>query len=304
MYFNIQRFSTHDGDGIRSILFLKGCTLACSWCQNPESRSEKRSLLFDPSLCLSGCSACLEVSSAITRDHTDAVIINRPAVNELYLDRLKTVCPTKALSVCGEQAHTDLLCEQLLKDKPFYIQSDGGVTFSGGEPLMQAELVRDIAQRMHQEGINTAVETCMHVPWKNIESVLPYIDCWLTDLKHTDAQKFKLWAKGSLSRIKNNFQRLAKQAKRLVIRVPVVPGFNDTRAELQEIVDFAVSLESCSELHLLPYHTLGSNKYNLLDIKYLCSDKPLNNPELLADAQLYAQNHPLSRKQFTVKIRG
>jgi len=304
MFFNIQRFSTHDGDGIRSILFLKGCSLACPWCQNPESRSAKRSLLFDSRLCVKDCSACLQITPAIRRNCDDQIIINRKLINDDTLDKLTACCPAKALTVCGEQAREEPLCSTLLKDKPFYIQSDGGVTFSGGEPLMQPVLVENIAKRMHDEGINTAIETCMHAPWKNIEQLLPFLDCWLTDLKHTDSKKFQAWTKGSLSRIKNNFQQLAKKGKRLVVRVPIVPGFNDTQEELNNIIDFVVSLESCSEIHLLPYHTLGINKYKLLDMPYQCSEKPLNNPDLLVKTQAYAENHPLSVQKLTVTIRG
>lgn len=304
MFFNIQRFSTHDGDGIRSILFLKGCSLACPWCQNPESRSEKRSLLFDKRLCIKDCDLCLRVTDNITRNEKNEINIKRKDINEDELDRLVTACPSKALTVCGEAVYEDELCEALLKDKAFYLESNGGVTFSGGEPLMQPTLVSNVAKRIHEQGINTAIETCMHVPWKNIEQALPHIDCWLTDLKHTNPEKFQSWAKGSLSRIKNNFQQLAKQGKRIVIRVPVVPGFNDTQEELHRIIDFAASLQTCTELHLLPYHTLGTNKYNLLDMRYQCSDKPLNNPQLLANAQQYAQNHPLSGDRLRTMIRG
>lgn len=128
----------------------------------------------------------------------------------------------------------------------------------------------------------------------------PHIDCWLADLKHTDEEKFLSWAKGSLKRIKDNFRKLAPIAKRIVIRVPVVPGFNDTIDELKAIIDFAASLESCQELHLLPYHTLGINKYRLLDMPYECSDKPLNNPELLENAMQYASEHT----QLNVIVRG
>ena len=300
MYFDIQRFSTHDGDGIRSILFLKGCNLACLWCHNPESRSEKRSLLFEQRSCLQDCNVCQQVCSAIQRDATGNIKINRSQLNENDLIKLENICPTHALSVCGKEAIVDEICAILLKDKPYFIQSGGGITFSGGEPLLKPEFIAIVAKRMNQEKINTAVETCLHVPWKNIEQVMPYIDCWLIDLKHTDENKFKLWTKGSLKRIKNNFEQLAHQAKRMVIRVPVIPGFNDTDHELQQIIDFAASLESCNELHLLPYHTLGINKYHLLDMPYECSDQPLNNPELLQRAQQYASENT----KLNVIIRG
>ncbi|EMI4154184.1 glycyl-radical enzyme activating protein [Vibrio parahaemolyticus] len=309
MYFNIQRFSTHDGDGIRTILFLKGCSLSCPWCQNPESRSEQHSLLFDERSCMADCQLCVSAYKQIVngdmasdgiRRIDDQIIINRKAMSEAQIIALRNVCPTQALSICGEAAKSDDLFEVLMRDKPFYDQSQGGVTFSGGEPLMQPNLVAELAERLHQNHVSTAVESCMHVPWKNVEKVAPYIDCWLADLKHTDEEKFLCWAKGSLKRIKDNFRKLAPIAKRIVIRVPVVPGFNDTIDELKAIIDFAASLESCQELHLLPYHTLGINKYRLLDMPYECSDKPLNNPELLENAMQYASEHT----QLNVIVRG
>ncbi len=304
MYFNIQRFSTHDGDGIRTILFLKGCSLSCPWCQNPESRSEKYSLLFDARSCLEDCklcvSACHEMACDGIQRVNNQIIINRKAINQQQLIELRNVCPTQALTVCGEETNADFLFDMLMKDKPFYDQSQGGVTFSGGEPLMQPELVAELAQRLQQNQVSTAVESCMHVPWKSVEKVAPHIDCWLADLKLTDEEKFLSWAKGSLKRIKDNFQKLAPIAKRIVIRVPVVPGFNDTFEELKAIIDFAASLESCQELHLLPYHTLGINKYRLLDMPYECSDQPLNNPELLNNAMQYASEHT----QLNVIVRG
>ncbi|MDG3085918.1 glycyl-radical enzyme activating protein [Vibrio hannami] len=299
MYFNIQRFSTHDGDGIRTILFLKGCSLACPWCQNPESRSEKRSLLFDERSCLEGCTLCSDACEGIERNGGN-ITVNRKAITEEQLIALEKVCPTQALNVCGQEATADTLFETLMKDKPFYDQSQGGVTFSGGEPLMQPDLVKEIASRLKENQVSTAIESCMHAPWKNVEAIAPYVDCWLADLKHTDEQKFLSWAKGSSKRIKDNFRKLDAIAKRIVIRVPVVPGFNDTDEELKEIIDFAASLESCKELHLLPYHTLGINKYRLLDMPYECSDQPLKNPALLERAEEYAN----TTTQLTVTVRG
>ncbi|PJC87161.1 glycyl-radical enzyme activating protein [Vibrio sp. HA2012] len=299
MYFNIQRFSTHDGDGIRTILFLKGCSLACPWCQNPESRSDKRSLLFDPRTCMEGCRLCSQVCPHIEHDG-QTVHIDRKRFSDEQLIALESVCPTQALTVCGQDAEADALFDILMKDKPFYEESQGGVTFSGGEPLMQADLVSELASRLKAVNVSTAIETCLHVPWKHIEQVAPDVDCWLADLKHTDEEKFLNWAKGSLKRIKGNLRKLAPVAKRIVIRVPVVPDFNDTIEELKNIIDFAASLESCHELHLLPYHTLGINKYRLLDMPYECSDQPLNNPELLKNAQQYANRYT----QLNVIVRG
>jgi pyruvate formate lyase activating enzyme len=218
--------------------------------------------MADCQLCVSAYKQTVkgDMASDGIRRIDDQIIINRKAMSEAQIIALRNVCPTQALCICGDAAKSDDLFEVLMKDKPFYDQSQGGVTFSGGEPLMQPNLVAELAERLHQNHVSTAVESCMHVPWKNVEKVAPYIDCWLADLKHTDEEKFLSWAKGSLKRIKDNFRKLAPIAKRIVIRVPVVPGFNDTIDELKAIIDFAASLESCQELHLLPYHTLGINK--------------------------------------------
>lgn len=297
-YFNIQRFSTHDGDGIRTILFLKGCSLNCPWCQNPESLSVKPSLMFDRRLCVDTCSLCTGCP-AINRVE-GKLQIDRASLTAGDIESLRRLCPAEALSVVGGEADADSLFDLLLRDKPFYAQSQGGVTFSGGEPLMQSGLVAELAQRLQQQGINTAIETCLHVPWKNIETVQPHIDCWLTDLKHVDADKFQRWTKGSMKRVLANFDRLSNEASRIIIRVPVVPDFNDTEAELQAIIDFAAALPQCHELHLLPYHTLGINKYHLLDQSYQCADKPLDKPELLEQARHYAE----STYQLSVTIRG
>ncbi len=262
--------------------------MACSWCQNPESLSKKPTLLFDKQLCLSGCQQCTKVCDRISKKD-DIIAIDRQAVKTGDIESLRGVCPTEALTVCGEPAHEDELFSQLLRDKPFYDQSQGGVTFSGGEPLTQPVLVTNLARRLQASGVSSAIESCMHVPWKHVASAAPFVDTWLVDLKHTDDAKFKAWTKGSLSLIKENLKQLDTVAQRIILRVPVVPGFNDTLAELQAIIDFAAGLEHCQELHLLPYHILGMGKYQLMGVEYQGSPQPLNNPQLLKDAQTYAQ---------------
>lgn len=299
MYFNIQRFSTHDGDGIRSVLFLKGCNLSCPWCQNPEGRSRGYSLLFDERYCLRECQLCTQICSCITRINNQ-LTINRTGITKEHLIALKNACPTRALTVCGKKINSDVLFKTLIKDKPFYDQSNGGITFSGGEPLIQADLVTELAKKSKDNKITTAIESCLHVPWKNIEKVNPYIDCWLTDLKHTNEKKFSLWTKGSLKRIKDNFHQLSSVARRIIIRVPVIPEFNDTEEELQEIIKFSASLENCKELHLLPYHTLGIHKYHLLNMPYKCSPQPLNNTQLIENIRQYINKYT----QLKLTVRG
>lgn len=299
MYFNIQRFSTHDGDGIRTILFLKGCTLACPWCQNPESRSKGYSLLYDPRLCIAGCSRCQQQRTAISRTPEKTLQINRSLLTQDDYQALQQCCPAQALTICGNPIEVDQIYHELMRDKAFY-QQGGGITFSGGEPLHQSDLVEQLCRRIHQEdGVTTAIETCLHAPAKAVKQLLPHIDCWLTDLKHIDGQKFQQWTHGSLHPIQRNFALLAEHQARFIIRIPVIPEFNATDQELQAMIDYAASLGGCEAIHLLPYHTLGMNKYQLLGEPYQCSTSPLNDPDLLARCQDYAQRYALP-----VTIRG
>ncbi|PWW12597.1 glycyl-radical enzyme activating protein [Mangrovibacter plantisponsor] len=300
MIFNIQRYSTHDGPGIRTVVFLKGCSLACRWCQNPESRSAEPEVLFDARLCLTGCACCCHAAPrAISRKPGGALDIARSKLSGNAVNVLVKCCPSQALTVCGENRTVEDIMQVVLRDKPFYQRSGGGVTLSGGEPFMNPELARALLQASHEAGIHTAVETCLHVPWHNIEPCLPFTRLFLADLKHTDAELFKTWTRGSARRVMANLQRLAEQGAQVVIRVPLIPGFNASEGAVRNIVDFAAGLPGVEQIHFLPYHTLGMNKYALLGLPYEAPEKPLDNPGLLTFAQSYAH-----QKGLAATLRG
>ena len=187
----------------------------------------------------------------------------------------------------------------VLRDKPFYDRSGGGITLSGGEPFMNPDLARQLFQASHEQGIHTAVETCLHVPWHYIEPSLPYIDLFLADLKHVDGAVFKQWTDGSAKRVLDNLKRLAAAGKPLTIRVPLIPGFNADEASITAITNFAADELNVHDIHFLPYHTLGMNKYTLLGQPYSAPDKPLDNPALLDFARQYA-----AQKGLTATLRG
>jgi len=212
MIFNIQRYSTHDGPGIRTVVFLKGCSLGCRWCQNPESRSRTRDVLFDARLCLEGCDLCQQAAPGIIDRALNGVIIHREKLNDAHLDALTDCCPTQALTVCGEEKQVADIMATVLRDKPFYDRSGGGITLSGGEPFMSPELAHSLFKASHDQGIHTAVETCLHVPWHYIEPSLPYVDLFLADLKHVDSEVFKQWTDGSTKRVLENLKRLAENS--------------------------------------------------------------------------------------------
>lgn len=299
MIFNIQRYSTHDGPGIRTVVFMKGCSLGCRWCQNPESRARTQDLLFDARLCLDGCDLCQQAAPGVIERALNGLVIHREKLEQSHLDALIECCPTQALTVCGELKSVDDIMATVLRDKPFYDRSGGGLTLSGGEPFMNPELALQLLKTSHDQSIHTAVETCLHVPWKYLEPALPYIDLFLADLKHVDADKFMQWTDGSSKRVLDNLKRLAEAGKKMTIRVPLIQGFNADEASIEAITEFAATELQVSDIHFLPYHTLGMNKYSLLGVPYSAPDKPLDAPELLEFAQQTAR-----AKGLTATLRG
>ncbi|MDM5141762.1 glycyl-radical enzyme activating protein [Aeromonas bestiarum] len=293
MIFDLQRYSTHDGPGIRTLVFLKGCSLACLWCQNPESRSPKPDILLDRRQCIEGCRLCSQTCPAILRD-SEGIQLTRSALNAEDMERLRGLCPSEALQVCGRDETLDTLMDTILRDRPFFERSGGGVTLSGGEPFMQPDFAAALLARCKAQGLHTAVESCLHVPWHQIEPSLPYLDLVLADLKHVDEKRFFDWTRGKVALPLANLKRLAERGVPMQIRVPLIPGFNADRESIEAITDTAASLGTVQEIHFLPYHTLGMGKYALLDLPYLAPDTQLDDPDLLSFAHAYAQRQGLT----------
>ena len=270
MIFDIQRFSTHDGPGIRTVVFFKGCPLACRWCENPESQSFNPEFLYTRNHCLS-CWTCIDaeakdgeglarLSEQSQQDHQSlerrvprpqrAIPILRKDPNGgIIIDRtrpaplsLSKVCPALALQVAGREASVEEIMAEVRKDKQFYDQSGGGLTLSGGEPLAQIGMALGLAQASLGEGVDIAIETSLAVPQGVLEraSKLPFH--WLTDLKHVDADTLRTWTGADFSIVAGNLEYLAAHGADLTIRVPVVPGFNDDEASMHRILDFAAAL--------------------------------------------------------------
>ncbi len=259
MIFNIQRFSTHDGQGIRTMVFFKGCPLRCLWCSNPESQSFLPELMYDAGRCQK-FGDCLNAFSDISK----------------YRD----ICASKALVVTGEEKSAEDIVEVIEKDSQFYSNS-GGVTLSGGEPLSQGEILIVLLTALKNRKYNVAVETSMHVEWPKIERCIGLVDTFLADLKHTGQKKFNEFTGGSAKLVKNNLRKIAAYDVNLIIRIPVIPSFNHTMPEMKEILDFVTSLKVVREVHFLPYHSLGSEKYIMLGKDIPLADiKPVEESEL------------------------
>lgn len=250
LIFDIQRFSLHDGPGIRTTVFFKGCPLRCLWCHNPESQKREPELMFYREKCV-GCGACRAVCP---RAFTPACRGELACV---------PVCKYGAREQSGRQETVETVLGEVLRDLPFYKTSGGGVTLSGGEPLAQPEAAFALLQGCKAAGVHTAVETAGHVPWEIFERLLPVTDLFLFDLKGTDPALHKKNTGVSNGRILENAEKLAKTGAAIRFRMPCVPGFNDTEAE-----GVAAFAEHCgAPLELMAYHNIGAGKYEALGRK-------------------------------------
>ena len=239
--FDVQRFSLHDGAGIRTTVFMKGCPLRCGWCHNPEGLSGELCAQFFEAECI-GCNRC-------------------GGRHELAFAEK---CPTGALKVSGEKIEEHQLLEKVLCDAEFY-GDDGGVTFSGGECLLQADFVARMLQAVKENGFTTAVDTCGCVPWTSFEKTLPYCDTYLYDIKCADSALHKKYTGKSNELILENLQKLSDSGARIWLRVPVIPDVNDSDGEMAEIAKIAGKINA-EKITLMPYHTLGKSKYKTLGL--------------------------------------
>lgn len=274
MIFDIQRYSTHDGPGIRTVVFFKGCTLRCVWCENPESQDFNPELLYNQKDCI-GCHSCLNVAheGAIKESADKKIAVIRNVVPPATII---DVCPTRALRVAGKNASTSEIMAEVLKDRSFYSRSGGGLTISGGEPLAQIDALIELVQTARREGIDVAVESALFVSKTIVERSLGLPVHWLIDLKHVDPIRFREGTGGDVFLVLENIRYLSENTADLTIRVPLIPGFNVDQASIHSIFDFITNLSYPSEsttalgrrVDLLPYHDLAAGKFSALGRHY------------------------------------
>ena len=248
--FDIQRSSYVDGPGIRTTVFFKGCNLHCAWCHNPESQSEKPQMLFYRNKC-TGCGKCREKCP------------NALEKCELC-GRCSLFCPHDAREICGREYTVDEVMREIVKDKAFYETSGGGVTFSGGECMLQIDFLEEILRKCKNAGIHTAVDTAGHVPYKRFEQIIPYTDLFLYDVKCFDSEKHSRYIGVGNELILENLKRLLSTNKPVWIRIPIIGAVNDTEEELQSIKRYLSSCGKPEKVELLPYHAMGEHKYAAL----------------------------------------
>ena len=238
--FNIQRFCTDDGPGIRTTVFLKGCNLRCAWCHNPESQKVEPEEMFFKNKCI-GCGRCIGQES--NADFS---------------------CFQGAREHCGKQMSSEEVLEEVLRDAHFYKSSSGGVTFSGGECMLQIDFLEHMLKACKAQGIHTAVDTTGNVPFEHFIKILPFTDLFLYDIKCMDINKHKAYTGVGNGLILENLQKLFAHKKDIWIRIPVIGGVNDTAEEMEQIKTFLSSCGKPQKTVLLPYHEIGNNKYAAL----------------------------------------
>jgi len=260
--FNIQRFSIHDGPGIRTTVFLKGCPLRCFWCQNPESQSGRPEIVLDSRRCTL-CGACASTcqQGAIRLEAGRPVFDRRLCAG---CGRCAVVCPTEARRLAGVGMTAEEVILEVRKDLKFYENSGGGVTLSGGEPLAQPEFARSILEGCRQAELHTALDTCGWAPWADIEKLLEFVDLVLFDIKHLDASRHRE-AAGQDTRLILENARRTPGLKPIRIRIPLVPGFNDSVETVSGIAAFVKNELGCRDIDLLAYNRMGEVKYDFLE---------------------------------------
>ena len=276
--FEIKRLAIHDGAGIRTTLFLKGCPLSCVWCHNPEGLSQLSELAYYAHRCIS-CGACVGAcnNGAHTIDKSGH-IFNRELCTAC--GGCAKVCSADALSTFGRSVSVDEILPVLLEDKPFYEATGGGVTLSGGECLLQADFCKELLSKLKENDINTAVDTCGAVPFSAFEKVIPYTDIFLYDIKAIDDATHKKCTGVSNKIILENLVRLDSLGCKCEIRIPYVPEYNDQ--EMPRIAQFLKALKNITAVRVLPYHSYAGSKYEALGFKNELPKRLPTNEEIKA----------------------
>lgn len=268
--FNIQKFSINDGPGIRTTVFLKGCPLNCLWCHNPESKAVACEIFYDSKKCM-GCRKCVtacpfQCHSFESRGH----IYNRK--NCIACGKCADACMVGALETVGYQKEVSQVLSEVMKDKAFYDNSGGGMTLSGGEPMLQFDFTYELLQAAKEKGLHTCMETCGFAKEENYRKIARLVDIFLFDYKETDLEKHKEYTGVSNDRILKNLRLLDELGCKTILRCPIIPSLNDREDHFTGIAQTADSLKNILEINIEPYHPLGSGKADMLGKSYELKD--------------------------------
>ena len=283
--FDVQGYTVHDGPGTRTLVFLSGCPIRCSWCSNPEGQLLIQRLMYKPGKCkacpLRCVEACRSHAISVSKNETPPLRFDRNLCNNCDRFDCVKVCYTEALQVSGRWYTVQELMRILARDRQYW-GSEGGVCFSGGEPLLQHQFIVAVLQACHQSYIHTALETCAHVPTPKLLEVLPYVDWLFADIKHMNPDQHQRETGVDNALILHNIRRILDSGwnGRLVIRSPIIPGFNDTRENAEGTAIFMKEI-GVREINLLPFHRLGASKYEQLGLPYTYAHHESPSPDLM-----------------------
>lgn len=267
--FNIQKFSTHDGDGVRTTIFFKGCPLRCMWCHNPESQHYYKELIFHQHKC-TACGRCVAKCKQGANSIVDGKIV---------FDRSKCTacgvctdwCITEARELAGKEYTVDALVKEAMKDKIFYEQSGGGVTLSGGEVMASQHMdyVEEVCRKLHENGVSVFIDTSGYTDYENLKRILPYVDVFLYDIKVMDPEDHKKYIGVDNALILENLKKLSDEGAGLYIRLPIIQQVNATDEHIESVIHFLKENNiHARQVNLLPYHDIGKGKYASLDMEY------------------------------------
>jgi pyruvate formate lyase activating enzyme len=286
--FDIKRFSIHDGPGIRTTVFLKGCPLSCLWCHNPESQAQTPELILYPDRCIY-CGACIIACQNDAISNQEGSIITDRSLCKVSGDCVE-VCFSGAREIVGkDMSATDVILE-VVKDRPFFDQSGGGVTFSGGEPFQQTDFLEECLRLSKGEGLHTVVDTCGYTSWESMSRMMDHIDLLLYDVKIIDNLHHLRNTGVDNKLIFDNLSAIIKAGKEVYIRYPVIPGLNDSMDSIKILGKLLENLKGIKRVDLLPYHGLSGVKYRRLDRPYQLEDVKTPSKERLQDIQNYLSN--------------
>ena len=294
--FNIQRYSIHDGPGIRTTVFLKGCPLNCWWCQNPESQLSGQEMIFWEDRCIS-CGACsticpsgaIQIKNGIPVTEKEECILCGKCIEK---------CPALAREMIGKKVTAEEVIKEIEKDMVFYEESDGGATFSGGEPLVQSEFLEGLLNGCREKKIHTAVDTSGYISWEILNKICPKVDLFLYDLKLMDIERHKKYTGVSNEIILDNLKKLSSVHNNISVRFSVIPGINDDYQNIKETGEFLSSLK-ITQVNLLPYHYIGIDKYKKVGRTYKLAEIQPSSEEKLSEVSAI-----LRKFNLNVKLRA
>ncbi|MCF8228509.1 MAG: glycyl-radical enzyme activating protein [Bacteroidales bacterium] len=288
--FDIQGLSVHDGPGCRTLIFMKGCSLNCYWCSNPEGMAEDPVLLHFQSNCIL-CGNCIQACPSDAISIKDGkLFINRQKCRNCADQACARECYNDALRLCGYNITLDRLLEIIRRDRQFW-GLEGGISLTGGEPLLQIDFVEELLRHCYESNIHTAVETCGNVPWNNFKRVLPWVDWFFFDIKHLSKQAHQKATGAGNRLILDNAKKLARNfTGNLIFRLPLVPGFNDSHANIMDTINF-IRETGKNEINILPLHHLGREKYTMLGKTYPLDFKSIPSTQDLKEVEKIFEDH-------------